>query len=163
MPADGAADRRNDAPSLSIPTTSLPTGNGNRLKSLLSDETIWKCLRAAGFDEESIKRRDKGSLIVKLEAKGQSKSFNASTQTSGDLIVVGAHVGGGTIKVWNPKICLRLYLERQVIVIMSRSTENIGRESCPAISIFQRDRNKEECHEKNSIIVVSLFLMLSLR
>ncbi|KAI3811955.1 hypothetical protein L1987_16653 [Smallanthus sonchifolius] len=29
MPADGAADRRNDAPSLSLPATSLPTGNGN--------------------------------------------------------------------------------------------------------------------------------------
>ncbi|KAI3688298.1 hypothetical protein L1987_82009 [Smallanthus sonchifolius] len=42
--------------------------------------------------------------------KGQSKSFNASTQTSGDLIAVGAHVGGGTIKVWNLKICPRLIL-----------------------------------------------------
>ncbi|KAI3714345.1 hypothetical protein L1987_72942 [Smallanthus sonchifolius] len=106
---------------------------GDNIHSHLSDETIWKCLRAAGFDEEQIKRGDKGSLIAKLEAKikmfsvwnrvlatspdlgkwckkGQSKSFNASTQTSGDLIAVGAHVGGGTIKVWNPKICLRLIL-----------------------------------------------------
>ncbi|KAI3799500.1 hypothetical protein L1987_34799 [Smallanthus sonchifolius] len=102
-----------------------------RLKSPLSDETIWKCLRAAGFYEESINRRDKGSLIAKLEAKikmfsvgnrvlttspglgkwckkGQSKSFNASTQTSSDLIAVGAHVGGGYSLThfrggqWNP-------------------------------------------------------------
>ncbi|KAF8410272.1 hypothetical protein HHK36_002797 [Tetracentron sinense] len=40
--------------------------------SLLSDGTIWKRLREAGFDEESIKRRDKAALIgyiAKLESE----------------------------------------------------------------------------------------------
>lgn len=56
-----------------------PNNNNNNssirvlnLKSPLSDETIWNRLREAGFDEESIKRRDKGSLIAhiaKLEAE----------------------------------------------------------------------------------------------
>ncbi|KAI3817941.1 hypothetical protein L1987_11742 [Smallanthus sonchifolius] len=39
----------------------------------LSDETIWKRLSEVAFDEESIKRRDKGSIIAhiaKFEAKG---------------------------------------------------------------------------------------------
>lgn len=38
----------------------------------VSDETIWKRLKEAGFDEESIKRRDKAALITyiaKLEAE----------------------------------------------------------------------------------------------
>ncbi|XVF17464.1 hypothetical protein REPUB_Repub10bG0124400 [Reevesia pubescens] len=42
------------------------------LKSPLSDETIWKRLKEAGFDEESIKKRDKAALIAyiaKLEAE----------------------------------------------------------------------------------------------
>ncbi|XP_058185534.1 protein CROWDED NUCLEI 4-like [Rhododendron vialii] len=42
------------------------------LRTPLSDEAIWKRLREAGFDEESIKRRDKASLIAyiaKLEAE----------------------------------------------------------------------------------------------
>ncbi|GAV57667.1 hypothetical protein CFOL_v3_01204 [Cephalotus follicularis] len=42
------------------------------LQSPLSDETIWKRLKEAGFDEESIKRRDKSALIAyiaKLEAE----------------------------------------------------------------------------------------------
>eukprot|EP00257_Ricinus_communis_P022105 XP_015581746.1 protein CROWDED NUCLEI 4 [Ricinus communis] len=42
------------------------------LKTPLSDETIWKRLKEAGFDEESIKRRDKAALIsyiVKLESE----------------------------------------------------------------------------------------------
>lgn len=42
------------------------------LKTPLSDETIWKRLKEAGFDEESIKRRDKAALIAyiaKLEAE----------------------------------------------------------------------------------------------
>lgn len=37
-----------------------------------SDDDIWKRLEEAGFDEESIKRRDKASLIAymtKLEAE----------------------------------------------------------------------------------------------
>lgn len=42
------------------------------LQSPLSDETIWKRLKEVGFDEESIKRRDKAALIgyiAKLEAE----------------------------------------------------------------------------------------------
>ncbi|KAJ7957327.1 Protein CROWDED NUCLEI [Quillaja saponaria] len=42
------------------------------LKSPLSEEAIWKRLKEAGFDEESIKRRDKAELvayIAKLEAE----------------------------------------------------------------------------------------------
>ncbi|XP_062005257.1 protein CROWDED NUCLEI 4 [Rosa rugosa] len=42
------------------------------LQSPVSDEAIWKRLKEAGFDEESIKRRDKAALIAyiaKLEAE----------------------------------------------------------------------------------------------
>lgn len=42
------------------------------LKSPLSDEQIWKRLKDAGFDEESIKHKDKAALvayIAKLEAE----------------------------------------------------------------------------------------------
>ncbi|GMI67999.1 CROWDED NUCLEI 4, LITTLE NUCLEI4 [Hibiscus trionum] len=42
------------------------------LRSPLGDETIWKRLKEAGFDEESIKKRDKAALIAyiaKLEAE----------------------------------------------------------------------------------------------
>lgn len=42
------------------------------LQSPLTDETIWKRLKEVGFDEESIKRRDKATLIAyiaKLEAE----------------------------------------------------------------------------------------------
>ncbi|XVF15374.1 hypothetical protein REPUB_Repub09cG0146800 [Reevesia pubescens] len=42
------------------------------LKSAVGDETIWKRLKEAGFDEESIKKRDKAALIAyiaKLEAE----------------------------------------------------------------------------------------------
>lgn len=47
------------------------------LKTPLSDETIWKRLKEAGFDEESIKRRDKAALIAyiaKLEAEVSFRS-----------------------------------------------------------------------------------------
>lgn len=42
------------------------------LERPFGDETIWKRLKEAGFDEESIKRRDKAALIAyiaKLEAE----------------------------------------------------------------------------------------------
>lgn len=46
---------------------------GSRVsKSSLGDETIWKRLKEAGFDKESIKKRDKAALIAyiaKLEAE----------------------------------------------------------------------------------------------
>ncbi|KAL8472840.1 hypothetical protein ACS0TY_029892 [Phlomoides rotata] len=48
------------------------SGSARVLKSPLTDEAIWKRLKEAGFDEESIKRRDKASLIAyiaKLEAE----------------------------------------------------------------------------------------------
>lgn len=57
-------------PSSARPLSITP---GSRvLKTPLSDEAIWKRLRLAGFDEESIKRRDKAALIAyiaKLEAE----------------------------------------------------------------------------------------------
>ncbi|KAI3451885.1 hypothetical protein Pfo_008550 [Paulownia fortunei] len=48
------------------------SGSARVLKTPLSDEAIWKRLKEAGFDEESIKRRDKAALIAyiaKLEAE----------------------------------------------------------------------------------------------
>lgn len=57
-------------PSSARPLSITP---GSRvLKTPLSDEAIWKRLRQAGFDEESIRRRDKAALIAyisKLEAE----------------------------------------------------------------------------------------------
>ncbi|KAE8675638.1 Protein CROWDED NUCLEI 4 [Hibiscus syriacus] len=54
-------------------TRALSITPGSRVvKSPLSDETIWKRLKEAGFDEESIKKRDKAALIAyiaKLEAE----------------------------------------------------------------------------------------------
>lgn len=49
------------------------------LKTPLSDEAIWKRLKEAGFDEESIKRRDKAALIAyiaKLEAEVFFRHFS---------------------------------------------------------------------------------------
>ncbi|XP_057951774.1 protein CROWDED NUCLEI 4 isoform X1 [Malania oleifera] len=49
-----------------------PSPGSRALQSPLSDESIWRRLRDAGFDEESIKRRDKAALIAyiaKLEAE----------------------------------------------------------------------------------------------
>nr|XP_004509046.1 protein CROWDED NUCLEI 4 [Cicer arietinum] len=48
------------------------TPNSRVLRSPLTDEQIWKRLRDAGFDEESIKHKDKAALvayIAKLEAE----------------------------------------------------------------------------------------------
>lgn len=50
---------------------STPSSNGNG-RTLHYDESIWKRLRDAGFDEDSIRRRDKAALIAyiaKLEAE----------------------------------------------------------------------------------------------
>ncbi|KAI3509333.1 hypothetical protein L1887_24538 [Cichorium endivia] len=54
-------------------------------KSPLSDETIWKRLHEAGFDEESIKRRDKASLIAHI-AKLEAEIYNLQNQM-GILII----------------------------------------------------------------------------
>lgn len=46
--------------------------SSSRVLPPLSDDVIWKRLKDAGFDEESIKQRDKASLIgyiAKLEAE----------------------------------------------------------------------------------------------
>lgn len=55
-------------------TTRLAIRPGSRvLKSPLSDEEVmWKRLKEAGFDEQSIKQRDKAALIAyiaKLESE----------------------------------------------------------------------------------------------
>ena len=50
---------------------STPSSNGNG-RTPHSDESIWKRLRDAGFDEDSIRRRDKAALIAyiaRLEAE----------------------------------------------------------------------------------------------
>ncbi|KAG2408503.1 Protein CROWDED NUCLEI 4 [Vigna angularis] len=60
---------------LSTPNSSKPlsiTPGSRVLKSPLTDDQIWKRLRNAGFDEESIKHKDKAALIAyiaKLEAE----------------------------------------------------------------------------------------------
>ncbi|GLT44235.1 hypothetical protein SLA2020_181440 [Shorea laevis] len=57
------------------PTASRPlsiTPGSRVLKTPLTDDAIWKRLKEAGFDQESIKRRDKAALIAyiaKLEAE----------------------------------------------------------------------------------------------
>lgn len=51
------------------------TPSSRVLQSPLSDESIWKRLKEAGLDEESIKRRDKAALIAyiaKLETEVRS-------------------------------------------------------------------------------------------
>ncbi|KAI7742990.1 hypothetical protein M8C21_029794, partial [Ambrosia artemisiifolia] len=69
----------------STPTTTITSSRVSSLKSPLSDETIWKRLREAGFDEESIKRRDKGSLIAHI-AKLEAEIYNLQNQM-GILII----------------------------------------------------------------------------
>lgn len=60
---------------ISTPSSAKPlsiTPSSRVLRSPLSDEQIWKRLREAGFDEESIKHKDKAALvayIAKLEAE----------------------------------------------------------------------------------------------
>lgn len=56
----------------STPFTVSTSGGSRVLRTPLSDEAIWKRLKEAGFDEDSIKRRDKATLIAyiaKLEAE----------------------------------------------------------------------------------------------
>lgn len=57
----------------------VSNSSGSRvLRTPLSDEAIWKRLKEAGFDEESIKRRDKAALIAyiaKLEAEVSPDSY----------------------------------------------------------------------------------------
>lgn len=67
---------------ISTPSSSskpLSITPGSRvLKSPLSDEQIWKRLRDAGFDEVSIKQKDKAALvayIAKLEAEVRSSEI----------------------------------------------------------------------------------------
>nr|KJB18078.1 hypothetical protein B456_003G033100 [Gossypium raimondii] len=58
---------------------------GSRVsKSSLGDETIWKRLKEAGFDEESIKKRDKAALIAyiaKLEAELSDHQYHMGLLT----------------------------------------------------------------------------------
>lgn len=67
--ASPQSERPPVTPSSARPLSITP---GSRvLRSPLSDEAIWKRLKDAGFDEESIRRRDKAALIAyiaKLEA-----------------------------------------------------------------------------------------------
>lgn len=68
--ASPQSERLPVTPSSARPLSITP---GSRvLRNPLSDETIWKRLKDAGFDEESIRRRDKAALIAyiaKLEAE----------------------------------------------------------------------------------------------
>lgn len=58
---------------MATPSKPLSITPGSRvLKSSLSDDEIWMRLKQAGFDEESIKQKDKAALvayIAKLEAE----------------------------------------------------------------------------------------------
>lgn len=60
---------------MATPPTSTPlsiTPGSRVLASPLSDDEIWMRLKRAGFDEESIKQKDKAALvsyIAKLEAE----------------------------------------------------------------------------------------------
>ncbi|XP_058006227.1 protein CROWDED NUCLEI 4-like [Hevea brasiliensis] len=60
------------------PSTGRPlsiTPGARVLKTPLSDETIWKRLKEAGFDEDSIRIRDKAALIAYI-AKLESEIFD---------------------------------------------------------------------------------------
>ena len=68
------ATPRSDRLTLTPTTTKhLSITPGSRvLRSPLSDDEIWKRLKQAGFDEESIRQKDKAALvayIAKLEAE----------------------------------------------------------------------------------------------
>ncbi|CAM8946883.1 unnamed protein product [Rhodiola kirilowii] len=57
---------------MASPRFGMSQSSGRVLTSPLSDEAIWKRLRESGFDEDSIRRRDKAALIAyisKLEAE----------------------------------------------------------------------------------------------
>ncbi|XP_052196996.1 protein CROWDED NUCLEI 4 isoform X1 [Diospyros lotus] len=57
-----------------LPITPSTPASG-ALRTPLSDDAIWKRLRDAGFDEDSIKRRDKAALIAYI-AKLESEIYN---------------------------------------------------------------------------------------
>lgn len=61
------------SPRLTVIQSEKTTVTSSRVsRSSMSDDDIWKRLQEAGFDEDSIKRRDKASLIAyitKLEAE----------------------------------------------------------------------------------------------
>ena len=60
----------------------VPDSGGRVFRTPLTDEAIWKRLKEAGFDEESIKRRDKAALIAniaRLEAEVFSPFLNQFT------------------------------------------------------------------------------------
>ncbi|CAN0864978.1 Protein CROWDED NUCLEI 4 [Linum grandiflorum] len=53
---------------------------GARIKPVSDDSTIWKRLKEAGFDEDSIQRRDKAALIsyiakLETECSGNFRSW----------------------------------------------------------------------------------------
>lgn len=66
---------------ISTPSSSskpLSITPGSRvLRSHLTDEQIWKRLRDAGFDEESIRHKDKAALVAYI-AKLESEVCNSS-------------------------------------------------------------------------------------
>lgn len=50
------------------PTTPFTVSDSGRgvLRNPLTDEALWKRLKDAGFDKESVKRRDKAALIANI-------------------------------------------------------------------------------------------------
>ncbi|KAL3525562.1 hypothetical protein ACH5RR_013934 [Cinchona calisaya] len=60
---------------LSTATFNVSESGGRVLRTPLTDEAIWKRLKEAGFDEESIKRRDKAALISNL-ARLQAEKYD---------------------------------------------------------------------------------------
>ncbi|XP_042484737.1 protein CROWDED NUCLEI 4-like [Macadamia integrifolia] len=68
----GTSSKARSPPGSRVLEPSTPVARNGGTGTPLADETIWKRLREAGFDEDSIKRRDKAALIAyvaKLEAE----------------------------------------------------------------------------------------------
>lgn len=60
------------------------------LQTPLADDALWRRLKEAGFDEESIKRRDKAALIAyiaKLEAEVCLLQFFENTSSLSTLVL----------------------------------------------------------------------------
>lgn len=72
-----------------------PPANG---AGSVGDEAIWKRLREAGFDEESVKRRDKAALIAYI-SKLESEVFFSL------LLTLFSGTVGLFLKIFNNKLC----------------------------------------------------------
>lgn len=70
--ATSRSERFQITPSTAATNRLTITPNSRVLKSPLTEEVMWKRLKDAGFDEQTIKKRDKAALIAyiaKLESE----------------------------------------------------------------------------------------------